>query len=515
MESPDLNLDLDDANNSINISCEEVSQDNLREKLNQYSDTSFSMINYNIRSCRKNFQVFLVFLSQLFFNFSLIVLTETWLTKNIDYGFNIPNYEDINLYRNSHGGGIKVYYSNKYTVEVLDNFTYVSDVMEVLAFWLLGNTIKYLIVCIYRPPSASPYVFNDNFNQYLNNLPHNAYTFVLGDLNLNLFNPLKFTYIDSFISNMLSYNYHPIITKASKINLNNTITQFALIDHIWSNFYSGCDHKSFIVHFPLTDHFPTCFVFDNNYSDQRKSFRFRLITQNRIRNFIDYVNNQDFTSIFQIINPNLAFNKFYQNIMNSFNKFFPIKTKKVKKNNIDAPWVNQKLKFCIKKKFRLYNLMRRGLISKQSFKTYKKMLIYVTKKMKQQYYHERFNSFNNDTKKTWNAINNILNRNKPNVISKINVNGSDYMGYQLPNIFNNYFTSIVSSLIADIYPRFTNYHNVINNLNFNVSSCFFTPTIYNEIFDLLKTMGNKGNALHDITHQVDWSQNYSCIGSYI
>ena len=49
--------------------------------------------------------------------------------------------------------------------------------------------------------------------------------------------------------------------------------------------------------------------------------------------------------------------------MNSFDKFFSIKAKKVKKHNINAPWVNQKLKLCIRKKFRLYDLMHMQLVS--------------------------------------------------------------------------------------------------------------------------------------------------------
>ena len=179
--------------------------------------------------------------------------------------------------------------------------------------------------------------------------------------------------------------------------------------------------------------------------------------------------------------------------------FFPIKVKKVKKSSVNAPWVNQKLKFCFQNKFKLYNVMRRGIISKQSFKTYKRLLIYVTKKMKEKYYSEKFNSCRNDSKKTWSQINNVLQRNKSNVISKINLNGNTFMGSQLPHVFNNYFANVVSSMVGNLSSRVINCHNVTNNLYFNINSCFFTPTNYDEIFDLLKTMGNKGNPLYDIT----------------
>ena len=130
---------------------------------------------------------------------------------------------------------------------------------------------------------------------------------------------------------MLSFNFHPIITKASKINIDNNITQFSLIDHIWSNFCSGCNHKSFVIHFPLTDHFPTCFVFNNIFSAQKRSYKFRLINENRIRDFVQYVNNYNFSNIFQIQDSNSAFSKFYNKIMSLFEMFFPIKVKKVKK----------------------------------------------------------------------------------------------------------------------------------------------------------------------------------------
>ena len=48
-------------------------------------DTFFSLFCLNIRSCRRNFAVLYVFITSFLSKFSIISLTETWLTKKIIY----------------------------------------------------------------------------------------------------------------------------------------------------------------------------------------------------------------------------------------------------------------------------------------------------------------------------------------------------------------------------------------------------------------------------------------------
>ena len=494
MESPILEINVD--NENMNIPCGEVSQDDFKQKISQYNKKSFSIINFNIRSCRRNFSVFLAYLSQLLFQFSIIVLTESWLTLDIDNGFDISNYRQLNVYRNSHGGGIKAYYDQSFNVNLLDEFTYVSNLMEVLTFYLLKDNIKYLICCVYRPPSCNPIAFNEAFLTYLLSLPVGQKVFLIGDFNINLYNPNDFLYVNNFTSNLLSLNFYPIVTRASKLNINSIISRFSLIDHIWHNFYEGFDHVSYVVHFALTDHFPVSFLFKNNNKSKLHKVKFRSTNNNNINYFIDLINNADFSNVFLVNNANDAFNIFYEKIMYLFNHCFPIKRKN--KDKFNEPWINRKLKLCIKKKYRLFNLLKRGLISKQSFNTYRNVLIWVTKKMRQRYYREKFESNFKNSKRTWNNINDLLNRKKHNKISQIiDQHGTVYNNNDLPNIFNNYFVDVVSSLIQHI-PSGINY-NYINEIKSNVNSCYFVPTSQNEINDIVQFMENKGNNLYDIT----------------
>ena len=203
MESPEFTLNIDD--DIANVPCEEVSCDLMKERLKTFkSDKSFSVVNFNIRSCRKNFPLFLAFLNQLLFSFSVICLTESWLSQDTDFDFNIDGYNQVNSYRNSRGGGIKVFYRDNYFIKILNDLTYVNNLMEVITFWLIDGSQRFLFSCIYRPPSSNANDFNASFSQYLSNLPLNSRIFILGDININLLNPYNHNYVNEYISILLS-----------------------------------------------------------------------------------------------------------------------------------------------------------------------------------------------------------------------------------------------------------------------------------------------------------------------
>ena len=74
------------------------------------------------------------------------------------------------------------------------------------------------------------------------------------------------------------------------------------------------------------------------------------------------------------------------------------------------PWVTHKLKKAIKKKYFLYNLLRRGLIQKSRYVFYKKLLNITSDKMRRLYYHKKFLNANN-SRETWRTVNSFLGRN--------------------------------------------------------------------------------------------------------
>ena len=76
-----------------------------------------------------------------------------------------------------------------------------------------------------------------------------------GDLNINLYNPYKLNSINSFISLLTRYNFYSLINLPTKFNPNNRITEFALLDQIWTNFIPLMP-KSGVIEETITDHLP-------------------------------------------------------------------------------------------------------------------------------------------------------------------------------------------------------------------------------------------------------------------
>ena len=76
-----------------------------------------------------------------------------------------------------------------------------------------------------------------------------------GDLNLNLFNPLRLSYISHFANNMLELGLLPLINIPTKYNSQSLITKFSLLDQFWVS--NGLQlNDAYVVPIEIADHFP-------------------------------------------------------------------------------------------------------------------------------------------------------------------------------------------------------------------------------------------------------------------
>ena len=86
---------------------------------------------------------------------------------------------------------------------------------------------------------------------------------MVGDANLNLLNPNNYGYIDICTRNMFESGMTPLITLPTKVNLENPITRFSILDQIWVT--SGLDGQhNFVIPLDITDHFPVGVLFSLN-----------------------------------------------------------------------------------------------------------------------------------------------------------------------------------------------------------------------------------------------------------
>ena len=224
---------------------------------------------------------------------------------------------------------------------------------------------------------------------------------------------------------------------------------------------------------------------------------------NAILDFVTSLSNVDFSSVFNHNNPDIAFNYFWCNLWKVYNSCFPIKRKKVKSNLINAPWMTPDLKKCIRKKYRLFNALRRGLIQRRQFNMYKNALTWLINKMRRKYFHEKFESCKSNSKKTWSGINQILGRGGQEPMRSIKTDaGRIVEGLDMANQFNTYFTGIVSR-ITEMLPREVNF-NYLRSIDRVPQSCFLVPTNEVEVAEILKSLPDKGNCLTDIKPNILW-----------
>ena len=90
---------------------------------------------------------------------------------------------------------------------------------------------------MYHPPTSFPaknLEFVDFFTLYLKQLVDMKVPLVVaGDFNVNLLNPRNCVYVDVYIENLFELGLRPLVILPTKVNIENIITHFSIIDHIW------------------------------------------------------------------------------------------------------------------------------------------------------------------------------------------------------------------------------------------------------------------------------------------
>ena len=91
-----------------------------------------------------------------------------------------------------------------------------------------------------------------------------------------------------------------------------------------------------------------------------------------------------------------------------------------------------------------------------------------------------------DTKRTWNILNNILNRrDRPKLPTTFKIHGSDYTDpLDIANQFNSYFSNIGLNLANKISPTSTSFQDYLNYAFSPKDSIFLAPTDCDEIITL-------------------------------
>ena len=115
---------------------------------------------------------------------------------------------------------------------MVSDLSFYNETIEICTVKVVLSNCTKFILGIYRPHSDSVENFNHVISNILNNrILANKSLFIAGDLNINILNDNSIS--NSFINNLNSYHFIPLITKPTRFST--TALNPSLLDHIWTN----------------------------------------------------------------------------------------------------------------------------------------------------------------------------------------------------------------------------------------------------------------------------------------
>ena len=499
--SEELNLDFHFDDPAAEALTRYITNKQFHDVIKDYSNDIFSLLHFNIRSLNKHFddlQLLLDAPSQT--PLSIIGLTETWLTQDVDSSHALNEYEFVCRNRQDRlGGGVAMYVLKRYNYIVHDNISLMSDLIESLFIEIIIPDHKNILVgVIYRPPNSSLKEFLSYVTDLIKNpLFENKDCFLMGDFNINLLKHAENNVSHEFLEILLSASFLPLVSKPTRV----ADSSATLIDNIFSNVIPH--PNSYIILSDISDHYPILTQYNAAPVVKRGGppRLIRKVTHANVARLGASLDNTDWSAVFDKGDVNSSYDTFI-NIFNSqLDTDIPQQRDKScnYKTSPRLPWISKSLLRSINRKNNLYYKYKLKGTDKLKLKytSYKNILIQLIRLEKRRYFVNRLELSKNDMQKTWKIIKQAmnLNKNKPNItrIRQDNVIVDD--PGNISNIFNEYFSSIGENLAQNIPASDKHFVDFLGNPN--PDSIFFVPIHKYEILDIVSNLDNKKSSGYD------------------
>ena len=461
---------------------------------------SLDFMVHNIRSYNRNSDSFIAMLTSLCKLPEVIVLTETWLTPNDEDKNLLEGYTEFNTVRSGRSGGVSVLCCDNLTVSHIPELSRCNNTIESCVVQVECNSDRYIIFAVYRPHSD----IIENFNETLYEMLHSDVlrgksVILMGDMNIDLLKQ-NLPHVSAFVDIMHSTTFVPAITKATRFPPAGSAIAPSLLDHIWTNrlsiFTSG------IICIDNTDHCPAFMKLSIDCPTNRAiKLTFRIHKPDSVDKFRDDVKNLvNNISVLGDVNVDTA--KLISDINALYVKCFPSKVKYISSKRLSKPWISTGILNSIKTKCRYFKLCKLGIIDAQTNRRYRNCLNAVIRKAKNYYYIKTFKMSQNNIKKTWSLIKQLMStKSKDNCIKNIIVNNIEISNpSEMAEQFNNYFADIAHTLDNEINP--SNQDPYVHVKENNLASIFFHPVTVNEINTIILNLKNTTKKLHEIPVQL-------------
>ena len=296
-------------------------------------DTKISIFNVNIRSIPKHFDRLRHYLLELNHNFSVISISETWLKQYNKTFYNIKGYTHVSQIREKRtGGDVSMFINNDIKYDVRDNITIDLPGIDTTCIVIeipkeeLSSSKNTIVLTDVNPKSFIEKLAD--VLQYLHSLHKDV--FIVGDFSINVAEAMLITdsTVSEFHNMFLSYYFHPLINKPTRVNGNKAST----IDNIYTNISYIPPSVSGIFKTSFSDHY-SIFVLLILIKCKAKVITKREFSNNNIREFSKALSSYNWESLYTMNTFEQSFSYFYSIFLDIFNANIPLKTIQLKYKN--------------------------------------------------------------------------------------------------------------------------------------------------------------------------------------
>ena len=488
---------------------------------------SFYILSINIQSIGAKFNNLLAFIEILNKNgiqIDIINLQETWLSQTW-----LDDQNNSQLYAIP---GFKLLFQGKVCCAHGGLFTYIRDIYdatlrplyktskyyEAMFIDIKGENLlgKCTIANVYRPSTNTSDTdfeiteFIKEFEPILDKIEKEKKNVIVsGDFNINLLLTNRRECYQQFFDMLITRGLVPQATLPTRFASKSA----TLIDNIYVRPINGNKIlSSHIFVSKLSDHFPllTCLDIVKKTQYRPKFVMVQEKSPQALDNFVTEIENKvDSTHFFTnyLRDPNDNYKELEKIITESREKHLPFKKKKFKKYKHKlSPWMTDEILLMIEHKDKLYKIKALEphdsfayLEAKKDLDDYSIILQQKINQVKKSYYHNKFNDYRNDARKTWGTINDVLAR------KKVKNTFPDYFlvrnhevtnKQHLANEFNEFFTGIGPKLSEQIEPPanldYKAFLTKVITTEFN-----FTEINENDIITEIALLADKSSCGHD------------------
>lgn len=409
-------------------------------------------------------------------NVHILAVSETHLDSSfLDESVMVEGYSIYRKDRNAYGGGVMFYVQNH--IPVRTRYDLMTDKIEVL--WLqvhLPHVKPILVGCGYRPPSANS-EYMDNLCEMLEAVGEfNFEIYLLADFNID-WNSSTCSWKKRLHAFTSACGLRQMVNQPTRVSVKSNGTRTSTcIDHIFTNAGDKCS-GAVSVAMGCSDHNLIAIVRKTKLPKPSPKILFKRVFKNfKADCYVEEVKTLPLSRVqLETKNAEKALDIFDDLFMPVVEKHAPLK--KFTARSCRTPWLDNELKEHMMERDRAKQVANdSGLKSDwQVYCKYRNFVTSLNKRKKKLYYEDRIKNINNNSKKLWSVLNDVMGRRRNITPSYLEKEGLFLTKpADIANHIQNYFVDKINKLSTEMpVMENGNFNELINNRIMAGKNCQF------------------------------------------